>query len=807
MKKTLSSFDFLQSSHEWSQTILSCGWHGASWSVGSIPRFGFCVRPWSFQIDFGRISCTFGSHTFVPISWMCTEQTSVSHGSTESEVISSDARLRMDGIPAQDLLDLVIGVLHSCTTSNKHREIDVAKVSIVKYRRIEWAMKPKAPAPTPKRDRHSNRTVVALSLVDHVVTSANSSHFEVFTFLRQRDSDQDYHWRPKPDDDTRVPEKAESRLIRCWQNPFGLPKSKSNMLTKPIRRHVWPKVISPVMSGITFLACLTSWISRCFIVAIFFQVKIPKTMSKGSMQERNKGEEFVLAKSNPVSLVSYRVSVNQSPVMDWGASKSRGNSWMPSWNSDVTGPERKRSIKFLKCGIRGDFSAKIGEVSNKRRNTRWCRSPQSFLVNRRRFHFSSSRRTSSSVPVRKKKYFQLMWPERRTQIWMRCKKAVLTFFFFFGTSLWIAVCQMNQRASTRKRKCEVQNQFAEVKLNHHNLEISNTRHIEKVFANVRQTMNSPEDDQKVLDQKVNVLIWGFMYVNINESCDPSLLFQQWEFIVENRSIVKCWEIERAMKPKAPTPRPNRKDIITEKPMNCQMLVTLSQAQNLRNSNLGFLFFCGRWSCDQNDHKGHKCCDETRVPNPQSCVGLVGWHKSVWTPKSKSNMLTPKNFSQTCWPKVISPVMSGIIFSICHLGENYKANLFSSSAQYVVRHHAETDLEPEARDRARFHDWMAICSRDEICFASWQSNQVGDSKRTRLLRFRKIIWERCIDFQRWWTSQWIQRNILNRRRTIWVRVEYFPTTHCSGNSPRDSDQKITFSGDVSNTEFSKDQFCK
>ena len=39
------------------------------------------------------ISCVFGSHTFVPIRWMCKKQTSVSHTSTESEVISSDAAL------------------------------------------------------------------------------------------------------------------------------------------------------------------------------------------------------------------------------------------------------------------------------------------------------------------------------------------------------------------------------------------------------------------------------------------------------------------------------------------------------------------------------------------------------------------------------------------------------------------------------------------------------------------------------------------------------------------------------------------
>ena len=46
----------------------------------------------------GGILCIFGSHTFVPISWMCKKQTSVSHSSTESEIISLDAGVRMDGI-------------------------------------------------------------------------------------------------------------------------------------------------------------------------------------------------------------------------------------------------------------------------------------------------------------------------------------------------------------------------------------------------------------------------------------------------------------------------------------------------------------------------------------------------------------------------------------------------------------------------------------------------------------------------------------------------------------------------------------
>ena len=54
--------------------------------------------------------CVFGSHTFVPISWMCKNQTSVSHSSTESEIISLDTGPRLDGLPALELWDLIVSV-------------------------------------------------------------------------------------------------------------------------------------------------------------------------------------------------------------------------------------------------------------------------------------------------------------------------------------------------------------------------------------------------------------------------------------------------------------------------------------------------------------------------------------------------------------------------------------------------------------------------------------------------------------------------------------------------------------------------
>ena len=72
----------------------------------------------------GGTLCIFGSHTFVPISWMCKKQTSDSHSSTESEIISLDAGLRLDGIPALDLWDLIVAVLHGNTYQSKQEWSD-----------------------------------------------------------------------------------------------------------------------------------------------------------------------------------------------------------------------------------------------------------------------------------------------------------------------------------------------------------------------------------------------------------------------------------------------------------------------------------------------------------------------------------------------------------------------------------------------------------------------------------------------------------------------------------------------------------
>jgi len=58
----------------------------------------------------GAILCLMGPNTYVPISWFCKKQGSISNSSTESELISLDAALRTEGIPALMLWETVLDV-------------------------------------------------------------------------------------------------------------------------------------------------------------------------------------------------------------------------------------------------------------------------------------------------------------------------------------------------------------------------------------------------------------------------------------------------------------------------------------------------------------------------------------------------------------------------------------------------------------------------------------------------------------------------------------------------------------------------
>ena len=98
------------------------------------------------------------------ISCMCKKQTSVSHSSSESDVISLDAGLRLDGIPALDLWGLEIEV--SFTSSNQPST-----------RRSLCLHEQSGKCSNVKIQKHSNQDDLRLTSVDHVPSNAKLDHF------------------------------------------------------------------------------------------------------------------------------------------------------------------------------------------------------------------------------------------------------------------------------------------------------------------------------------------------------------------------------------------------------------------------------------------------------------------------------------------------------------------------------------------------------------------------------------------------------------------------------------------------------
>ena len=120
----------------------------------------------------GGTLCVFRSHTFVPISWMCKKQTSVSHSSTESEIISLHAGLWLDGIPALDLWDLIVSVLGD--TSQHHTE----QGDLLKNKHEACS-----PPHTIHKRKRTQRVISDLDNVDFIPSNVNSSHQEALLYV------------------------------------------------------------------------------------------------------------------------------------------------------------------------------------------------------------------------------------------------------------------------------------------------------------------------------------------------------------------------------------------------------------------------------------------------------------------------------------------------------------------------------------------------------------------------------------------------------------------------------------------------
>ena len=142
---------------------------------------------------------------------MCKKQTSISHSSTESEIISLDAGLRLDGLPDLELWDLIVSVLGNMTQTTE---------------------RPGRPVII-DRSRRSQGKTNGLNNIDcvHPKRPVFASRSFVICVWGQRGSDEDDHQRQKSYNETRFSEPTELLLIGCSIELTWTQKSKSSTST------------------------------------------------------------------------------------------------------------------------------------------------------------------------------------------------------------------------------------------------------------------------------------------------------------------------------------------------------------------------------------------------------------------------------------------------------------------------------------------------------------------------------------------------------------------------------------------------
>ena len=108
-KRLLRLISYLHFTKDWVQTCFVGDKPQECW-IAMFVDASFAGDLQDSKSTSGMYLCLVGPHTFVPISWLCKKQGAVSHSSTESEVISLEASLRTEGIPALALWEKVVQV-------------------------------------------------------------------------------------------------------------------------------------------------------------------------------------------------------------------------------------------------------------------------------------------------------------------------------------------------------------------------------------------------------------------------------------------------------------------------------------------------------------------------------------------------------------------------------------------------------------------------------------------------------------------------------------------------------------------------
>ena len=253
----------------------------------------------------GGTLSVFGSHTFVPKSWMCKKQTSVSHSSTESESISLDAGLRLDGIPALDLWDLIVAVLGNTNQSNKEQGDLCPNQREVRS----------TPHTFQKRKR-SQRMINDLNNVDLVPSSVNSSHQEALLYEFE-DNEAVIKMIVKGRSPTMRHVSRTHRVALDWLFDRINVDSKIQIKYKDTKNQ-----LADNLTKRNFTRDEWNHLLNLFNISHFSSTECSEVMSKRTQEDA--GQERVTAKSNPMMNLVSRCSERAPSALSSTASDSPG---------------------------------------------------------------------------------------------------------------------------------------------------------------------------------------------------------------------------------------------------------------------------------------------------------------------------------------------------------------------------------------------------------------------------------------------------------------------------------------------------
>ena len=315
----------------------------------------------------GGTSCIFGSHTFVPISWMCNKQTAVSHTSTESEIISLDTGLRLDGLPALELWDLIVSVFGS-----------VSQISDRTGRPVNVDV---------KRSQKSQGKINVMENIDSVPSNVQSSRQEALLYVFE-DNEAVIKMIIKGRSPTMRHVSRTHRVALDWLF------DRINLDPKIQIKYIDTKTqLADILTKGNFTRDEWNHLLSLFNISHFSSTVCSETVAKRSQQDS--GEERVTAKSRPMmnliartpSFVSSSTSVSPGKKhygsqFPWSSNlikaaqiylnpliiSSMSNSWRASlqqiiqnWMMTVLGLLKSGKLRLRRTIDQGDLIKLLGE--------------------------------------------------------------------------------------------------------------------------------------------------------------------------------------------------------------------------------------------------------------------------------------------------------------------------------------------------------------------------------------------------------------------------------------------------------------